>query len=153
ALGVHGTSVITCLTAQNPKRVLGVEPCSPKMVCRQLEAVFEELPPAAIKTGMLYSGKIIHSVARFLGRRTAVPIVVDPVMVSTSGARLLQAEAMRILCDELLPIAAVVTPNLEEAGLLVGRKLKSLEDMRSAAKELWRRFGCAALMKGGHLGG
>src|SRR6516165_552265 len=92
ALSLHGTSVITCVTAQNPKRVIGVEPCSPIIVKRQLQAVFEELHPAAAKTGMLYSAEIIREVARFF-RRQPVPLVVDPVMVATSGGLLLQPTA------------------------------------------------------------
>src|SRR5580693_9237106 len=92
ALDVHGTSAISCLTAQNPKRVLAVEPCSPKMLRQQIEAVFEELPPRAVKTGMLFSAANVLAVADFFGARmgrSRVPLVVDPVMVSTSGAALL----------------------------------------------------------------
>ena len=152
ALGVHGTSAITCLTAQNPKRVLGIEACSAPMVRRQLEAVFEELHPAAVKTGMLYSAAIIRAVARFLKAHRA-PLVVDPVMVSTSGARLLKPAASKTLCDELLPLALLVTPNLDEAEILTGEKLRSVEALRSAARQLQQRFGCAALVKGGHLRG
>ena len=150
ALGVHGTSVITCITAQNPAKVLKTEACGPAIIRAQLEAVFEELPPKAIKTGMLYSVQIVRDVAKFLGG-VRVPLVVDPVMISTSGARLLKPEAVRVLCKELLPIAALVTPNLHEAALLVGRKIGSVQEMRWAAKELRRQFGCAALVKGGHL--
>lgn len=152
ALGVHGTSVITCVTAQNPKRVLGVEACSPSMVQRQLQAVFEELPPAAAKTGMLYSVETIRVVARFI-RRQAVLLVVDPVMVATSGRRLLRREAVRALAQELLPLARLITPNLPEAEVLTGQHLRSVEDLRRAARLLHRRFGCAALVKGGHLHG
>lgn len=145
--------MVTCITAQNPARVMAVEACSPRTVTSQLEAVFEELRPRALKTGMLYSGKIVQAVAQFLRRRRDVPMVVDPVMISTSGARLMKQSAIRVLCDELFPLAAVVTPNLHEAGLLAGRKLASVEDMRSAAKKLQGRFGCAVLVKGGHLRG
>jgi len=153
ALGVHGASAITCITAQNPKEVRGIEPCSREIVQRQLEAVFDELPPAAVKTGMLYSAAIIRTVAGYLRQRRGVPLVVDPVMVSTSGARLLQKSAMHLLTSELLPLAALVTPNVAEAELLVGGRLKSVEDLRAAAKALQRQFGCAALVKGGHLRG
>lgn len=171
ALGVHGTSAITCVTAQNPKRVLGIQPCTPEIVRQQIEAVFAELRPAAVKTGMLYSGEIIRAVATFLNgkaasrkgaghlhgtnlRRSAEPslrIVVDPVMISTSGARLLKPDAIRSLKTQLLPLATLVTPNLDEAEVLVGRRLKSLEQLREAAREIHVRFGCAALVKGGHL--
>jgi hydroxymethylpyrimidine/phosphomethylpyrimidine kinase len=152
ALGVHGASVITCVTAQNPKRVLAVEACSPSIVKRQLEAVFEELHPAAAKTGMLYSAETIRAVARFFQRRR-VPLVLDPVMVATSGSRLLKRAATVVLCEELLPLAALVTPNLPEAEVLTGEHLASVEDLRRAARTLHRRFACAALIKGGHLRG
>jgi hydroxymethylpyrimidine/phosphomethylpyrimidine kinase len=151
--GVHGTSAITCITAQNPKGVYGIQACSAEIVRRQIEAVFDELPPAAVKTGMLYSAPIIRTVAKSLRRHRGVPLVVDPVMVSTSGAQLLKPAAVRALCAQLLPLATVVTPNLDEAEILVGEKLRSVPDLRAAARELHRRFGCAALVKGGHLRG
>ncbi len=152
ALGVHGTSAITCLTAQNPARVLAVHECPAPMVRRQLQAVFEELAPAAVKTGMLYSEPIIAAVANFFGGRKTL-LVVDPVMIATSGARLLKPAAIRALCTKLLPLATLVTPNVPEAEALTGQRLQSAEDLRSAARELNRRFGCAALVKGGHLRG
>jgi len=152
ALGVHGASAITCLTAQNPRRVLAVEPCSPKMLRQQIEAVFEELPPAAVKTGMLFSAENVRVVAKFFGRAAARRhLVVDPVMVSTSGARLLQPAAEKILREKLLPLAALVTPNLDEAEILTGMKLRSPEDLREAACRIHFRHGCAVLVKGGHL--
>ena len=153
ALGVHGASAITCVTAQNPRRVLDIQACGPKVVRRQLEAVFEELRPAAVKTGMLYSAPIIRTVAGFFRRRDHPPLVIDPVMVSSSGAQLLKPAAVNVLCAKLLPLATLITPNLDEAEILTGYKLKSVEDMRAAANELRRRFGCAVLVKGGHLRG
>jgi hydroxymethylpyrimidine kinase/phosphomethylpyrimidine kinase len=152
ALGVHGTTAITCVTAQNPRRVLGIQACQPEMVRRQMEAVFAELRPAAVKTGMLYSGPIIRAVAAGLAARRPV-LVVDPVMVATSGARLLKPSAVRDLCARLLPLASLVTPNLQEAQWLTGAELRSVEDLRAAARVLHQRFGCAALVKGGHLRG
>jgi len=153
ALGVHGTSAVTCITAQNPKGVYGIQACSVEIVRRQIKAVFDELRPAAVKTGMLYSAPIIRAVAESLRRHRGVPLVVDPVMVSTSGAQLLKPAAVRALCAQLLPLATVVTPNLDEAEILVGGNLRSVPDLRAAARELHRRFGCAALVKGGHLRG
>jgi len=153
ALEVHGACVITCLTAQNPRRVLAVEPCSPDIVRRQLEAVFEELPPAAVKTGMLFSSEIIRAVAAFLKKIKGPPLVVDPVMIATSGAVLLPPAAVKILMEQLLPRASLVTPNLAEAEVLTGRKIASVEDLRAAAREIHARFGCPALVKGGHLRG
>jgi hydroxymethylpyrimidine kinase/phosphomethylpyrimidine kinase len=152
AVGVHGTSIITCITAQNPDQVLGIQACSPLMVRRQLEAVFGGLQPAAAKTGMLYSTAIIREVAMFLNK-TPLPVVVDPVMVSTSGARLLHERSVSALCRNLLPQATVITPNLDEAEILVGEQLKTVEDLRRAARKLRDRFGCASLVKGGHLRG
>ena len=151
ALGVHGTSAIACLTAQNPKRVLAVEPCSPKMLRRQLAAVFAELKPAAIKTGMLYSAGNIAAVASFLRNTKNLKLVVDPVMVSTSGARLLQPAAEKALREKLLPLAALITPNLDEAEILAEQKIRSPEDLRTAARKIVARYGGAALVKGGHL--
>lgn len=157
ALGVHGTSAIACLTAQNPRRVLGVEPCSPKMLRRQIEAVFGELPPAAVKTGMLFTAENIRAVADFFRTPHSafrIPkLVVDPVMVSTSGAKLLQPAAIKILKEKLLPLAMLITPNLDETEILTGHKLSSVEAMRAAAREIHSRFGCASLVKGGHLRG
>lgn len=152
ALGVHGASAVACLTAQNPRRVLGIEPCSPPMLRRQLEAVFEEMPPAAVKTGMLFSAANLQVAVRFL-KKANVPLVVDPVFISTSGAALLQPEALKYLLRDLLPLAALVTPNLSEAEILAGEKISSLEDMARAVQKIHARFGCAVLLKGGHLSG
>lgn len=150
ALGVHGTSAITCLTAQNPRRVTAIEPCAPGMVRAQIEAVFEELPPRAIKTGMLYSAALIRAVVKALHRRR-VPLVVDPVMIATSGANLLARAAIRALTEELVPRATLITPNVPEAESLLGMRIREPEDLRHAARALHERFGCAALVKGGHL--
>jgi hydroxymethylpyrimidine/phosphomethylpyrimidine kinase len=155
ALGVHGASAIACLTAQNPKRVLAVEPCSPKMLQLQIEAVFEELRPSAVKTGMLFSAKNISVVADFFRHRQSAignrQLIVDPLMVSTSGAKLLEPAAIKILTKKLLPLATLVTPNLAEAEVLSGQKISSVEEMLVAAGEIHARFGCAVLLKGGHL--
>ncbi len=153
SLGVHGTSAITCLTAQNPRSVRAIWPASPKMVRKQMDAVFAELHPAAVKTGMLYSTGIIREVARFFSRQKCPQLVVDPVMVATSGARLLKSAALDLLKAELLPQSLLVTPNLAEAEILVGARLQTPEDMREAARAIHARFKCAALVKGGHLRG
>ena len=155
ALGVHGTSAIACLTAQNPKRVLGVEACSPKMLQQQIEAVFAELKPAAVKTGMLFTAENISVVAKFFGNRQSAignrQLIIDPVMISTSGARLLKPAAEKILREKLLPLATLVTPNLDEAAALIGKRISSPEQMRQAARKIHAEFGCAILLKGGHL--
>ncbi len=152
ALGVHGTSVLTCVTAQNPDAVLGVQPCNEQIILRQLEAVYDELRPNAVKTGMLYSARTIRAVAGFLESRRPL-LVVDPVLVSTSGARLLEGRAVKTLCAELLPLARLVTPNLFEAEMLTGLKIRSVEHLRRAARQIQAQFGGAALVKGGHLRG
>jgi len=151
ALGVHGTSAITCITAQNPRAVTGIQAIRASMVRRQIEAVFDELPPRAVKTGMLYSREIIQTVAEFFAHRKHPPLVVDPVMVATSGAVLLKPSAIRVLKEKLLPLATLITPNLPEAEILAGRKMTTLEDLHDAAREIHERFGCAVLAKGGHL--
>jgi hydroxymethylpyrimidine/phosphomethylpyrimidine kinase len=149
ACGVHGTSVIACLTAQNPKAVIGAVAVEAAFVQKQLEAVFAELRPAAVKTGMLFSADIIRTVREFLAQKK-VGLVVDPVMVSTSGARLLEANAVAEM-KELFRLAALITPNLDETEVLIGRRLKAPEELRCAARELSEEFKCAALVKGGHL--
>jgi hydroxymethylpyrimidine/phosphomethylpyrimidine kinase len=154
ALKVHGTSAITCLTAQNPKCVLGVQPATPEFVTRQLEAVFAELPPHAIKTGMLFSTEIIDAIATYLRtQQVKCPVIVDPVMVATSGALLLEKSAVKALCTGLLPLADLVTPNIPEAEVLTDTSISDPEDLRGAARKLHSRFGCAVLLKGGHLDG
>jgi hydroxymethylpyrimidine/phosphomethylpyrimidine kinase len=126
------------------------------MLRQQIEAVFVELRPVAVKTGMLFSAENVRIVAGFFGARAVcprVPLIVDPVLVSTSGAKLLEPAAVKILKDKLLPLAALVTPNLSEAEILSGRKISSIENMREAAKQIRSQFGCAVLVKGGHLRG
>jgi hydroxymethylpyrimidine/phosphomethylpyrimidine kinase len=150
ALGVHGASAVACLTAQNPKRVLGIEACSPKMLRQQIEAVFEELNPAAVKTGMLFSAENVLVVAGFFKNKKC-PLIVDPVLISTSSAKLLEPSALKIFQEKLLPLATLATPNLSEAEILSGQKISSIEEMRAAAKKIHSRFGCAVLIKGGHL--
>jgi hydroxymethylpyrimidine kinase/phosphomethylpyrimidine kinase len=151
ALGVHGTTVLTCVTAQNPRRITGLQPVRPDIVRRQLQAIFAELPPAAVKTGMLFSAGIVRAVVRELGKNPRRPLVVDPVNVSTSGTRLLSATALRRLQSELLPLATLVTPNIPEAELLLNMRIRSEKTMRAAARAIHERWGCAALVKGGHL--
>ena len=151
AVGVHGSSVTTCLTAQNPKRVLGVDPVSPRFVRCQLEAVFTELRPQAAKTGMLFSDAILREVVAWWRRCPEIPLVVDPVMVSTSGAVMMKPGALRRLTNDLFPLATLITPNLDEAQLLLGESIRSVEDLQRCARLAHQRWGCAVLMKGGHL--
>jgi hydroxymethylpyrimidine/phosphomethylpyrimidine kinase len=123
------------------------------MVRAQLEAVAAAFPLAAAKTGMLFSAAIVNEVAAFFQQDCSVPLVVDPVIISTSGRRLLQATGLSLLQRELLPLATLVTPNVSEAEILSGTKIATLEDLRAAARRIHRAFGCAALAKGGHLSG
>jgi hydroxymethylpyrimidine/phosphomethylpyrimidine kinase len=153
ALGVHGTTAITCITAQNPRRVSAIEPCSPEMLRKQLEAVWDGFAPAAAKTGMLFSTDLIRVVRRFFAKRPGVRLVLDPVMVSTSGARLLKPDALKTLEGDLFPLAALITPNVAEAELLLRATIQSPLDLRRAAREMHKRYGCAVLAKGGHLAG
>jgi hydroxymethylpyrimidine/phosphomethylpyrimidine kinase len=150
---VFGTSAITCLTAQNPDGVTGIEAASPAMVTKQIRAVTDGYPVAAAKTGMLFSDPIIRAVAKELKRGPTFPLVVDPVMVATSGARLLREDAMKALCSTLLPLATVITPNLQEAEILADCRINTLDDLTQAARLIARRFSTACIAKGGHLKG
>ncbi len=153
ALGVFGTSAITCVTAQNPEAVTAIEAISTKLIAAQIEAVSKGFPVAAIKTGMLFSAEVIQIVAKTLKKLHGQPLVVDPVMVATSGARLLKVDAMEALFREILPQATVITPNLNEAEILAGCKINSTKDLQKAALIISKRFGTACLAKGGHLVG
>lgn len=153
ALGVFGTCAITCVTAQNPKRVSAVQPIEPSIVSQQMARVFEAFNVRAAKTGMLFDTAIIETVAAEFRKQRNRKLVVDPVMVATSGARLLRKDAIAALTGHLLPLATLVTPNLVEAEVLWRRQIRTLADMREAAQALADRFGVAFLVKGGHLRG
>jgi hydroxymethylpyrimidine kinase/phosphomethylpyrimidine kinase len=149
--GVFGTSVVVALTAQNTRGVRAVEAVPEAMVSAQLTAIAEDLPPAALKTGMLAEASLVRLVARAIRENGWAPLVSDPVMVSTSGTRLLSTEAEEVVREDLLPLAALVTPNLDEAAILTGRVVHDIPTMERAGAAL-RRFGAAAaLIKGGHL--
>lgn len=150
-LGTYGTTAITCIVAEHPGRVKSIHPIPVKNVEDQLELVHEAFPVAAMKTGMLFSTEIIHSVAHILKSKSRRKLVVDPVMVATSGALLLEKSAVLALRERILPLATVVTPNLDEAGILVGRKLTTLDDARQAAVDCSLEWGVPFLVKGGHL--
>ncbi|MEA2461563.1 MAG: hydroxymethylpyrimidine/phosphomethylpyrimidine kinase, partial [Actinomycetota bacterium] len=152
ALGCHGTSALTALTAQNTLGVTGIHEVPPEFVVQQIEAVRGDMGVDALKTGMLSSAPIIEAVAACVPSLDA-PLVVDPVFVSKHGDPLLAADAVDALRNSLLPLAAVVTPNLHEASALVDEEIESVEDMRRAAKALVGLGPQVALVKGGHLGG
>jgi hydroxymethylpyrimidine/phosphomethylpyrimidine kinase len=149
--GVFGTSVIVAITAQNTRGVRAVEAVPESMVSAQLTALAEDLPPAALKTGMLAEAGLVRTVARAIRENGWSHLVVDPVMVSTSGARLLATEAEEVVREDLLPLALLVTPNLEEAAILTGRVVHDLTSMERAGATLMRYGARAVLIKGGHL--
>jgi hydroxymethylpyrimidine/phosphomethylpyrimidine kinase len=151
--GVFGTSVIVALTAQNTRGVRAVESVSEAMVAAQLAALAEDLPPAALKTGMLAEASLTRLVGKAIRESGWSPLVLDPVMVSTSGHRLLTPEAEDVLRESLLPLAAVVTPNLDEASILSGRAVHDEASMERAGETLVHFGAGAALVKGGHLSG
>jgi len=153
ALGVHGTSALTCITAQSPRGVTAIQGCRAAMVEEQIRVVFDAFRPRAAKTGMLFNAGIIRAVAEGWASRRQCPLVVDPVMIATSGDSLLQPAAHRVLRRQLLPLATLITPNLDEAVVLLGEAIRSPEDMRAAARRLYEDYGCAVLLKGGHLRG
>lgn len=148
--GVYAMSAITALTAQNTTGVREIMEASPRFLEQQLDAVFEDIYPDAVKIGMVSSAELIRAIAGKLRQYEARNIVVDPVMVATSGARLIQEEAIQTLTKELLPLAAVVTPNVPEAEILAGMEIHTKEDMEAAARKIGDGFGCAVLLKGGH---
>ena len=157
ALGVYGLTAITCVVAETPGNVLRIEPINPEIVHEQVAVLARTFPIAAAKTGLLCSGEIVEAVAcgidllRKIDNR--IPVVVDPVTVATSGDMLLTPEAMEIYERELFPIATLLTPNLEEAGKLIGEPIRELETMRKAGKQLQQKYQVSILLKGGHLAG
>ncbi len=151
ACGVYGASVITAVTAQNPEGVRAIQAIRPAVVEAQLRAVLEGYPVKAIKTGMLFSRGIIEAVAAVLEEQRRIPLVVDPVFAATSGSRLIKPAAIRVLCQRLFPLAALVTPNVPEAEFLCCGPIRSLDDLREAGVLLSDHYGVPFLMKGGHL--
>ena len=148
--GVYAMSVITALTAQNTLGVTGILDVGVDFLKKQLDAVFTDIYPEAVKIGMLSSKELILTISNSLKEYKAKNIVVDPVMVSTSGSKLIADEAIETMCEELFPLATVITPNIPEAEILSGMKIKSSEDMIEAAKKINAKYGCAVLCKGGH---
>ena len=147
---VYGMAVVTLLTVQNTCGVRAITVMKPFQVMRQLETVLEDISPQAVKTGALGNKEIIRAVAR-CAKKAGFPLVVDPVMISKHGAPLLDLRAVRILIKELLPLAALVTPNLHEASALTGVRVHDLESMENAAKKIAQMGPGAVLIKGGHL--
>ena len=148
--GVYAMSAITALTAQNTTGVRSILEVTPEFLRDQIDAVFEDIRPDAVKIGMVSSAELIRVIADRLAYYKAENIVVDPVMVATSGSELMKTGALSVLTRELLPLAALVTPNIPEAEVLSGMSVRTKEDMERAAKRIGDTCGCAVLLKGGH---
>lgn len=150
ANGVFAMSAITALTAQNTTGVQGIYEVSPEFLGLQLDSVFSDIFPDAVKVGMVSSAGLIEVIAQKLKAWGAVNIVVDPVMVATSGARLIEDSAVAVMTEKLFPLSTVITPNIPEAQVLCGTEIKSRDDMERAARVINEKYGCAVLLKGGH---
>lgn len=148
--GVYGMSAITALTAQNTTGVRCIETVSSEFMGDQLDSVFEDIYPDAVKIGMLSSKEIISVISEKLEQYNAKNVVLDPVMVSTSGAKLISDDAIQHLKDKLFPLATLITPNIIEAEILSDSSIKSNEDMEQAAQKIFEEYQCAVLIKGGH---
>lgn len=158
ALGVYGLTAVTCVVAESPGKVSRIEPVSAEIVREQIEVLTRNFPIAAVKTGLLFSAEIISAVAKALRDMIKmplprIPLVIDPVLVATSGDPLLEPAGIDTYVTELFPLASLVTPNLDEAGRLLGRDIKDHQSMRVAGEELQKQFGTGVLLKGGHLPG
>lgn len=150
ANGVYAMSAVTALTAQNTTGVTGIMDVTPEFLMEQLDNIFTDIRPDAVKIGMVSSSGIISAIVDKLKEYEAENIVVDPVMVATSGARLISDDAVEALKTQLLPLASVITPNIPEAEVLSGMTIKTEEDMVKAARFINEKYGCAVLCKGGH---
>ena len=150
ANGVFAMSAITALTAQNTTGVTDILEATPRFLGEELDAIFTDIFPDAVKIGMVSSSGLIAVIADKLRQYGAKHIVVDPVMVATSGAKLLRDDAIAVLEEQLLPLAAVLTPNIPEAEILSGMTIRNAADMELAARTISERYGCAVLCKGGH---
>ena len=148
--GVYAMSAITALTAQNTTGVRAIQESTPDFLKQQLDAIFEDIYPDVVKIGMVASSELIHVIADRLSHYEVKNIVVDPVMVATSGSALMKNDAVQTLIEELLPISALVTPNIPEAQVLSGLSIETKEDMIIAAKHIGDNYHCAVLLKGGH---
>ena len=148
--GVFAMSAVTALTAQNTTGVTGIMEVTPEFLQKQIDAVFEDIRPDAVKIGMVSSAGLIETIADRLKAYKAEQIVLDPVMVATSGSRLIEEEAVATLEKRLLPLASVVTPNIPEAEILSGLTIRNETDMEAAAEKISKTYGCAVLCKGGH---
>lgn len=151
---VHGLTAVTCVVSEIPHHVSLIHPVPPEVIADQLRLLLSAYPVAAVKTGMLYNAEIIRLTSDALLNVPAVRrplLVVDPVMIATSGDPLITPDAIAAYQEILFPMATVITPNLDEAAVLLGRKVTKLSELAAAAAELFAQYGCAVLLKGGHL--
>ena len=148
--GVYAMSAVTALTAQNTTGVSAIQEATPEFLKQQLDAVFEDIFPDAVKIGMVSSSELIRVIGDRLRYYHAKNVVVDPVMVATSGSALMKTDAVQTLTEELFPLATLITPNIPEAEILSGLTIESKEDMLTAANKIGATYGCAVLLKGGH---
>jgi len=153
ALGVYGLTAITCIVAETPGKVSRIQPADPELVHEQIEVLLRHFPVAAIKTGLLCNAAIVAEAVRSLRKVKRRRLVVDPVMIATSGDVLLAPKAIQIYERELFPLATLITPNLDEASRLLGHPVRDLDGMHRAARALGKKYGTAILLKGGHLRG
>lgn len=150
ANGVFAMSAVTALTAQNTTGVAAIMEASPEFLAQQLDCIFTDIVPDAVKIGMVSSSALIAVIAEKLTQYQAKHIVLDPVMVATSGAKLISDDAIAALTEKLIPLAEVITPNIPEAEVLTGMKIRNVSDIEQAAKQISESYGCAVLLKGGH---
>ena len=148
ALGVYAASAITAVTVQNTQGVYGIEAIRPEIVGGQISAVMDDIHPTAVKIGMVNDAETIHAIAETLGKYNGVAVIIDPVMVSTSGCRLMQENALQVFRTELMPLASLLTPNVPEAEILSGIKIETVDDMDRAAGKICNEAGCTVLVKG-----
>ena len=158
ALGVYGLTAVTCVVAEIPGKISRIEPVSADLVRGQIRILYRNFPIAAAKTGLLHTAEIVETVARALADFLAnsakrFPLVIDPVITATSGDRLLEPSAIELYEKELFPLAALLTPNLDEAEKLMGEPIRDLQAMRKAGHKMQKKYGVSILLKGGHLTG
>jgi hydroxymethylpyrimidine/phosphomethylpyrimidine kinase len=158
SLGIYGLTAVTCVVAEIPGKVSRIEPVSAKLVREQITVLCRSFPIAAAKTGLLYSAETVETVVRALADVSAnsarrFPLVIDPVMTATSGDRLLQSSAIELYESKLFPLATLITPNVDEAGKLLGQKIEDRQSMEKAGRALAGKYRVSVLLKGGHLAG
>ena len=158
ALGVYGLTAVTCVVAEIPGKISRIEPVSTELVCEQIAVLCRNFPIAAAKTGLLYTAEIVEAVARSIAdllanSATPFPLVIDPVITATSGDRLLEPGAIELYESKLFPLATLITPNVDEAAKLLGKKIGDRQSMEKAACALARKYRVSILLKGGHVAG